>query len=608
MRALSILVQQAATPLWYQPIELTTTTQQLGADPRALGVIASAVSLRPTTLSGVGTAWVHALLIGLIAACLAQVAAVVMRRRIWRVVAVVVPCVALCAAGFIDPWGTLPFLWLGAVIAVAAVVWYAVVSAWRSADEQIDGRHIVTISVAGWWVLVAIQSIQAAAGLENGVRASQLWLALIQVGAIVVLWRLRRRSATDWRDTLAIALAVGAVAITIEGWWYALGRDGTDFWILFRGVRTWARGGSLYDMQAVVTNHVGAVFKVPPWYAVFFVPFVEFDGRQVLLVYKFLSMGLFLMVIGYWWWTVRPPLRWGLLVVTTVLAFRPVLDTIANGQIDIILLACLLAAYTLVRRRFPFAAGVFIALATMLKIYPVLIVAFFVMKKEWRAVIGTLCGLVAINALAVLLMGWEPHRQYVFDVLPRIGGTTSWIENQTIAGFLARLVDTPFAAHVLVQTPVYLAAMLVSTLVIAVVCLIALRSYPRDSTVSALQYGMFVVVLVCAVPAAWVHYQTVLVAVVLWLAEHLRTRRLSVCAAYVTATALAVLGFGNQWSFHSRADYGVLTTAGVSYKLYALLVLLGVLGWLVIQSPPVSHAEPELLVRGVEPDGQADPA
>jgi len=46
-------------------------------------------------------------------------------------------------------------------------------------------------------------------------------------------------------------------------------------------------------------------------------------------------------------------------------------------------------------------------------------------------------------------MGWEVHVLYATKIFFSIGGTTAWLENQTIAGFLARFGDDMYNMHLL---------------------------------------------------------------------------------------------------------------------------------------------------------------
>src|SRR5512134_3096415 len=108
--------------------------------------------------------------------------------------------------------------------------------------------------------------------------------------------------------------------------------------------------------------------------------------------------------------------------VLILLNVRPIADTLAFGQIDLALLLLLALALWALRSGRELPAGVLIALGTLFNVYPVILLAFLVAKRSWRALLGFVLGMLVFNALAVAVMGWDMHRVYLTEVLPNIGG------------------------------------------------------------------------------------------------------------------------------------------------------------------------------------------
>lgn len=191
--------------------------------------------------------------------------------------------------------------------------------------------------------------------------------------------------------------------------------------------------------------------------------------------------------------------------------------------------------------------------------------------------LGFALGMLVYNGLAVAVMGWETHRVYLFEVIPRIGGTTSWVENQTLSGFMARFVDVPFDAHVFGNRSLSLLATAISGLLSLLACWLTIRPTEGRSTAFALQYAQYLLLMVLAVPAAWMHYETLLVLVYCALLMHLRERQIALLQAALLALSFALINYGNQWSFNGTTVMGILTIAGISYKFYGMLLLGAVL-------------------------------
>jgi uncharacterized membrane protein len=263
-----------------------------------------------------------------------------------------------------------------------------------------------------------------------------------------------------------------------------------------------------------------------------------------------------------------------------LLNFRPISDTIAFGQIDLALLLALTLALWALRAehaRPDVLAGALVALGTLFKVYPLLLLAFFVVKRRWWALAGFALGMLVLNGISIAVVGWEMHRVYLFEVLPRIGGTTSWVENQTISGFLARLVLPPTDTTIFHNRPIELLGLAIGGAVGLLACLLALRPAHSASPRFALQYGYFALAMVLTVPAAWMHYETLLFLPFAALLLHARDRQIGLTRAALLAISFGLAGYGNQWSYYDGTVLGLLTVLGVSYKFYGMLLLAGVL-------------------------------
>jgi hypothetical protein len=160
-------------------------------------------------------------------------------------------------------------------------------------------------------------------------------------------------------------------------------------------------------------------------------------------------------------------------------------------------------------------------------------------------------------------------------VVPRIGGGTSWVENQTVNGFLSRLFTSTIVSekfdHPLVSALTYLAFLLG----MGGAALLARQSADEHSPRFTLQYGLFIILMILTVPAAWMHYQTIMIlpffALLLYSARYDGLPR---WRAALLGIAFALISYGNQWSFFDGTILGGLTIIGISYKFYGLLLLL----------------------------------
>lgn len=593
-RLYSALVPPAETFDWALRLHLHSTTFSLPNDSRELGAVLDQVTLTPLA-SGplIPSLWLlgWAAALGLCAYALARWLG--LRRASSAGAAVALP--ALLAIGIaVRPLEVLPFVQrIAALLALAALgvgIARLLAPARRTGERRlvVRGADLPIYLAAMWWMAPLFQLFQNADGMPDiAPGIPTMWIGGAIILALLALggwYAVRGRALPQEQSHLGISRAaliiftIAAVANLIYMISFAFGRQGPDFWILFKGARDWARGGSLYDLEAVRTNHFGKVFKVPPFYGMLFVPWVFGDGERVLFFHRVLNCILLTATFAAW---VR---MWGLRVVSVgtagaliLLNFRPLTDTMAYGQIDLALLLTLTLALWALRGERDILAGVLIALGTLFKIYPVLLLAFLVAKRRWRGLAGFALGMLMFNGVAVAVMGWEMHRIYLTEVLPNIGGTTSWVENQTISAFITRFVSTPAEAEIFQNRALALLGLGISGLVGLLGCVLALPPARSRSTSFALQYAQFPLLMVLVVPAAWMHYETLLFLPFGALLLHLRDREVSLGQACALALAYTLTSYGNQWSFYGGPVMGFLTVLGVSYKFYGMLLLGGVL-------------------------------
>ncbi|HJZ49911.1 MAG TPA: glycosyltransferase family 87 protein, partial [Roseiflexaceae bacterium] len=424
---------------WATRIRLQSDTIALQNDPRPLGVVVDRATLEPLGGFALPSLWLvcwGALLGGLSYAFGRSIG--LSRALAWALAALAAALLALGVAA--RPLETLPFVQRVALLAGVGYVgiWLARLLAppvLTTKDERpktkevvpshfnissfvlrpssfVRGTDLPIYLAALWWMGPLWQWVETADGAVNVTPApTTSWiggaLALGLLG-LAGWYALRGRALPAEQRSgalrrAALALFVGAALAHLAYMiWFAFQRNGPDFWILFKGARDWARGGSLYDLSAVIENHFGKVFKVPPFYGMLFVPFVFQDGERVLFFHRVLNV-ILLGATALAWFRM-----WGLRLTTAagagtliLLNFRPITDTIAYGQIDLALLLTLTLALWALRSDRDMLAGGLVALGTLFKVYPVLLLAFFVVQRRWRGLAGFALGMLLLNGVAV---------------------------------------------------------------------------------------------------------------------------------------------------------------------------------------------------------------
>ncbi|MFQ3682960.1 glycosyltransferase 87 family protein [Roseiflexus sp.] len=581
---------------WALRITVVSDTITPPTDARPLGVMVDTVIVTPVhTRVSLPSLWVaiSAFIAGALGFALPRVIGFAPRSAFIASLTLTL----LIAAGIaFRPLETLPFI--QRFVAILLIGWVGVTllrfivlleAAGDYRTPTFPGASLPLAMAIGWWMSPLLQAYMSIDGaLSVAPPPPVVWIGAGTLAALLIAGvaaYLQKGKSGVVRVALLV-LALSAVVHLGYSIGFAYTRQAPDFWILFRGAREWMRGGSMYDIEAVLTNHFGHVFKVPPFYGMLFVPFVGMDGMTVLLGHRIMNTVLIATTALIWLRMWRLPfVSLSAASLLIVFNFRPLADTLAYGQIDLVLLFLLTLALWALRGGRDATAGVLVALGTLFKIYPILLLAFFVVKGHWRALIGFVVTMALCNGVAIAIIGWNEHVIYITQVLPNIGGTTSWVENQTISGFLARLTDSPRSATIYQNDMVRLLGTLISGAVSLVACVLALRPVSRESTGYALQYSLFLLLMVLASPAAWMHYETLLVIPFGALLLHLRERTVSLTYASALALSFALIAYGNQWSFYDGTIHGMLTIAGVSYKFYGMLLLGGILAVEALREP-----------------------
>jgi hypothetical protein len=616
MRHYRILLPPQDRTGWSVPIHLHSTVHMPPEDPRPLGVMLVRASLSAASSSGfplIPPLWqMAASLVCVLSAYVGLRGFGASRQVAWWLAAAVA---LLLALGF--AYATLqlaPLIGHVTGLLVLLALYGVVVQLLSHRHEQTAAAWVASARIpllmgVAAWLMPVYQLLMTA----DGTRAVTPYppTMIVMGGALVVLFAGLAILADvgklhHWQHLVLGVLAVAAVAhlgVMLE---YAVGRSGPDFWILFKGSREWFRGNSLYDLKAIHENHFGHVFKVPPFYGMLFVPFVEQDGLMILDWHRRINILLVLVTIGLLFLSFRIRVVSALGVgVLLLFNMRPLADTVAFGQIDIMLLLLLTIALVSALRGRESVAGVAVALGTLFKLYPVLLLALFVVRRQWRALLGFGVAFLALNGFAVLVMGWEMHRIYLFEVVPNIGGGTAWVENQTINGFLSRAfapgMDAAIFEHPVVTALTYSGFLLT----MAIATLLAWR-LPRPSVSPAtvadaaaqerigqrsmLLFGLFVIIMVLAVPAAWMHYQTITILSFFAVLVYSAREGLPRWQAALFGIAYALVSYGNQWSFYNTRITSGLTILGISYKFYGLLLLFVVIVACLVQEQMAARA------------------
>lgn len=129
----------------------------------------------------------------------------------------------------------------------------------------------------------------------------------------------------------------------------------------------------------------------------------------------------------------------------------PVKFNLGMGQINLILLMLTCLSFYWYRKRLPVLAGSALAVAAALKLTPLVLILFFLKKRQWKIVISCLVGFILLNCLGLMLLGSTTTFDYwqkIFPAIPTVGNAiyynqafTGWLARAEVADQLARIIN-----------------------------------------------------------------------------------------------------------------------------------------------------------------------
>ena len=338
----------------------------------------------------------------------------------------------------------------------------------------------------------------------------------------VLLWAFsgRVRAARWWEWLLFAVLAISAVRFQARVLDFL--RDGVpmaDFLVYFDAAKSLRLGGPLYDFAAAVGMPNGPVFKYPPFYAIVLAPFALYPVQSVFTGWFLLNLAL-LGLTGYLlafrlWRPFKPAsVAPAYLIGIGILNFGPAWESLIRGQMDVVILTAAVVVLLLAQaRKAELLAGVLLALVTMLKLYPGLLVIYLLVQRRWRILAGFVAASLALIVLSGLVVDGTTLWRYVTEILAVQTAAVPWPENQSFDGFLSRLVipaaQTDWYTTIPFPTWTKLTLHALDLIVLGVTYWTLWRGRLMGRRL-ILGYAAVMPLIVLMWPTAWIHYQTLL--------------------------------------------------------------------------------------------------
>ncbi|WP_258073457.1 glycosyltransferase 87 family protein [Arthrobacter sp. 08Y14] len=308
---------------------------------------------------------------------------------------------------------------------------------------------------------------------------------------------------------LAVTLAaLFAAALMITAAFVISPRHGLDFSVYLTGGQSVIdAGGELYTKELRYREGSSLLFTYPPFSALLFAvlaPFGQslglniFTGISLLIAaatavlgvaYAFRQPGVRAVLKHQW---LRPLALAG---IGFVILLGPWRETLAFGQINILLFGLIMADFLIKRDTWP--TGLLTGVAAGLKLTPLVFGLYYLARGDWRGLRNMTFGFLATFGLGFLILPRE-SRTYWAELLPdtsRIGGA-GYVDNLGIKGAILHFTGPDF--------PVDLPWLLLSLLMIAAAAVIIRLAGNRGDLLTALAATALLMLLIS--PVSWSHH------------------------------------------------------------------------------------------------------
>jgi len=280
------------------------------------------------------------------------------------------------------------------------------------------------------------------------------------------------------------------------------------------GGRIWLEGGNLYGTLPPTAMGVRMPFTYTPLAAIILSPLSLIPLRVAGIVMDLGIVAVLALALRPYCRRLGWKLSW---VLPAALLLEPVRGNLAYGQVDVFLMAMVIADCLTDSPRWP--RGSLAGLAAAMKLTPALFIVFFLLRRDYRAAATMGASFAAATGLGFLLAPADSTRYWtttVFDV-GRIGSSQN-ASNQSIFGVLARAGLHPGT------TPFTCLWLGISVLVLAAACVGMRYALAAGDVYLALILNAFAILLVS--PISWSHHWVWALPALLCLA--ISARRLAV--------------------------------------------------------------------------------
>jgi hypothetical protein len=244
----------------------------------------------------------------------------------------------------------------------------------------------------------------------------------------------------------------------------------------------------------------------PPTSVLLALPLAWLDYDDAVLAWNLVSLAALLASLAIVA-VALPELKPLFLPAAALLPFCiPIYGNFQQGQLTLMLLFLITAAWALERSGRSGIAGLLVGTAAAIKLFPAYMGVYFLAQRQWRALLAAAAAFTAWTLATAAMLGRQTYDDYLHIVLPYLKVFSTLGFNYSLAGFWNKLFDPAGEGSVVVPVwyspaVAHFGTILSNVAVTAVTAAVAFRA--KSPGGRELAFGTTVTAMLLASPVTW---------------------------------------------------------------------------------------------------------
>lgn len=290
-------------------------------------------------------------------------------------------------------------------------------------------------------------------------------------------------------------------------WIYSIGKillGGSlfDFGYYIRAVQNYSKGLNPYFVEN---------FAYPPPVLFIFYPLSRLPIFWSQIIWTFVSLSSLIFALKYIFKVVdwKPTKNEILIIFSLSILSFPVRWTFGLGQINFLFLFFIVLTYYFSIKNKNVFAGICLGISVILKMTPLLLLFYFLIKRRFKIIIAALITIVSLLIFSGLIFGFDLLKDYLFIVIPRLFDPLSkhGYYNQAFSSLSAGLI---FDKNILT---------IVNFLFAGILVVIDFFIFRKKKKVDALDYSLAIITMLLVNGFSWQHHFALLLFPLLTLSK-----------------------------------------------------------------------------------------